>query len=312
MKRTRRKVFVSFKVARQMVKELNLKGYNYWNKNKTVYKFILKNDIPVNPCDYYKNKGWVGWANFLGTGNSVGGQKAYTINDDFFKVWSCDMAYILGLWWADGCIYKNIFTISLHVKDRQLLKNILGVMESDSVLRKTGDNVRFEIVSRAIVSDIINLGGQPRKSLVAKFPEIPEKYLSDFIRGYWDGDGTIHIHNKKYYISGCVSGSKEFVYKLSDVLKMNIVDVKPAVRVEKSKSGGTYYRIEMGYNDTRRLRDFMYNSGSILKMDRKYRLFRKAGNITKNYNRVHAKSKNHRNLTTPLPKKCPLATATFK
>jgi hypothetical protein len=35
------------------------------------------------------------------------------------------MAYILGLWFADGCIYRDrMFDITLHVKDKYILKKI--------------------------------------------------------------------------------------------------------------------------------------------------------------------------------------------
>jgi len=35
------------------------------------------------------------------------------------------MAYTLGLWWADGCIYGGkMFDITLHRKDKYILKKI--------------------------------------------------------------------------------------------------------------------------------------------------------------------------------------------
>jgi hypothetical protein len=35
------------------------------------------------------------------------------------------MAYILGLWFADGCIYGGkMFDITLHAKDKYILKRI--------------------------------------------------------------------------------------------------------------------------------------------------------------------------------------------
>jgi len=30
--------------------------------------------------------------------------RKYKVNDDFFKIWSHNMAYILGFWFSDGCI----------------------------------------------------------------------------------------------------------------------------------------------------------------------------------------------------------------
>ena len=37
----------------------------------------------------------------------------------------------------------------------------------------------------------INLGGKEKKSLDCHFPKVPNEYLRDFIRGYFDGDGSV-------------------------------------------------------------------------------------------------------------------------
>jgi hypothetical protein len=214
---------------------------------------------------------------------SRGGQRRYIVNEHFFKRWSHDMAYILGLWWADGCIYNNIFNITLSENDSYLLNNILLVMNSNYPVRKKQNAYCFEINSKTIISDIISLGGSERKSLTCTMPFVPTEFLPDFIRGYWDGDGTIHLHNKKYYISGCVSCSKKFISELASILRDHIPNTKPTVRIEKNKNNQTSYRIEMGYNDTRRLRDFMYTSFSTLRMKRKYILFCRAGVITRDF-----------------------------
>lgn len=54
-----------FEEVRKFVKKLNLKNRlewnSYWKENKR------PNNIPKNPNDAYKNKGWEGWADFLGT-----------------------------------------------------------------------------------------------------------------------------------------------------------------------------------------------------------------------------------------------------
>ena len=51
----------------------------------------------------------------------------YTINEDFFKTWSDDMAYILGFIWSDGCMHGGddyAISITQHKKDKYILKNI--------------------------------------------------------------------------------------------------------------------------------------------------------------------------------------------
>jgi hypothetical protein len=60
------KVYRSFKEAKIYVHGLKLKNLGKWKKWKKSGK--LPKDIPRNPSRTYKNKGWKGWGDFLGTG----------------------------------------------------------------------------------------------------------------------------------------------------------------------------------------------------------------------------------------------------
>jgi hypothetical protein len=45
------------------------------------------------------------------------------------------MAYVLGLWFADGCIYGGkMFDITLHAKDKYILKQISKELEYEGKL----------------------------------------------------------------------------------------------------------------------------------------------------------------------------------
>ncbi|WP_368504370.1 LAGLIDADG family homing endonuclease [Alkalihalophilus sp. As8PL] len=71
-------------------------------------------------------------------------------------------------------------------------------------------------------ADIIQLHGiKPNKSNTVEFPNIPDEYLSHFIRGYFDGDG--HIYRSKYYVC-FVGGSETFMYKLTNILSEHQLD----------------------------------------------------------------------------------------
>jgi len=63
--------FRSFKNACAFVNNLGLKNQNEWGeyrKGKLLEKGKLPKDIPANPARTYKNRGWNGWGNWLGTG----------------------------------------------------------------------------------------------------------------------------------------------------------------------------------------------------------------------------------------------------
>jgi hypothetical protein len=46
-------------------------------------------------------------------------------------------------------------------------------------------------------NDLCKLGCVPRKSLILTFPIINKELIHHFIRGYFDGDGTVFIANKQ-------------------------------------------------------------------------------------------------------------------
>ena len=275
--------------ARGFVRSLRLKNVKEWREwCKLGIKPI---NIPSHPYVIYKKSGWISWGYFLGTNNVIGGPRKHKVNDDYFKKWSRDMAYILGFWFADGSMgkYKGscVFSISQHEKDKYLLEEILKKMKSDYLL--TNDNRKscsFRIASKTIYNDLIRLGGKERKSLDVKFPRVPKKYLSDFIRGLWDGDGSVYYCNRGHtYFSSYVSGSKDFINCMHRVLKENI----PNLRGSVSKHNCAYV-IEFCVQDTVLLKRFMYPEpmGGNLFLRRKYELFKKA---TERYNKCQKERK---------------------
>ena len=63
----REKIFLSFNEVRIFAHTLNFKNRGEWEKySKSKDK---PDNIPANPGLQYKNKGWISWGNFLGTGN---------------------------------------------------------------------------------------------------------------------------------------------------------------------------------------------------------------------------------------------------
>ncbi|MBE0573901.1 hypothetical protein IH575_03295 [Candidatus Dojkabacteria bacterium] len=67
----KRKKFRPFQQARKFVRNLGLKNQQEWAKyrrGQMPEKGNKPDDIPAAPHVVYKNKGWVGWGNWLGTG----------------------------------------------------------------------------------------------------------------------------------------------------------------------------------------------------------------------------------------------------
>lgn len=61
---------------------------------------------------------------------------------------------------------------------------------------------RIQISSKTLTADLLKLGCTPRKSLTLKFPNDgifkSNDLIRHFIRGYFDGDGSVFISMEKH------------------------------------------------------------------------------------------------------------------
>jgi len=179
------------------------------------------------PCieSYKKHFGsWSAALKEFGIEQTIGKPRKYKINQDFFKIWSNEMAYILGFWFADGGMYHNFkrnnYTVSFTSKDKEYLHKILNVMESDYPLKDKKDgSFVIQIDSKIMYNSLLELNGTDNKSLTAKPPFISKEYVYDFIRGYMDGDGWISIRYRRnnYPTLGFI-GTKEMMDMLISYL----------------------------------------------------------------------------------------------
>ena len=308
----RRSRFLSFVEAREYVRRAGIKTQNEWRlKCKELPSFI-----PHTPNQVYMDE-WMGYGDWLGTKNTRGCYRTHTLNENYFKTWSHDMAYILGFWFADGSLQnKNgskSFSITQHKDDKYILEDILCKMGSDHPLTKIRNCFDFLIGSKVIFDDIVRLGGKTKKSMDMEFPNIPEEYLADFIRGYFDGDGCIYVSRDNKKCCGTfVSGSLAFLKKLNEILAVylpmynNGASIKYGGRIKTVKErmawiGGKYckfrenYRLQLSRNDMRRLRDFIYADLNCMMLKRKYQKMLLTGEIKQLGGRTTgSKNKNHK------------------
>ena len=129
-----------------------------------------------------------------------------TKNENFFKKWSPEMAYVLGFFTADGNMIKNkrgAHFIEFQIADKDLLEKIKKAFNSNhkiTVRKRRGiwkTSYRLQIGSKEIFNDLLKLGLTPNKSKIIKLPNISDKYFSHFLRGYFDGDGNVTIAKYK-------------------------------------------------------------------------------------------------------------------
>ena len=172
---------------------------------------------------------------------SVGRPRNHKVNEDFFKEWSCEMAWVLGLFVTDGHMNKRTHSIYFSQKDERILKLIARYMEADYVLAPVGKTKTTSTLitnSREIKKDLMEMGITPNKSLTLKFPPVPEPYLPSFIRGVIDGDGWIQ---KKGYVMNITTASEEFASGLLSVFEQ--WNLRSEITLEHSQTGRNIYRV---------------------------------------------------------------------
>lgn len=221
-----------------------------------------------------------------------GGHNRVTFNQQFFKKWTPSMAYVLGFIFADGAIedvQKSSRTcylsIGLAEKDLDHLEKIRDVMGSNHKFYKRihpdtqWNNQRYlsntvytlRIGSKLLYNELLLLGVTPRKSLTITFPTVPKRFLSFFIRGYFDGDGCVYLIRKKYPKIVFTSGSIEFLKGLSVILVNNLKIPEGKIYVQQRYPNNTVYKLVYNNHLSRTIFDFMYTDlNSSPYLERKY------------------------------------------
>lgn len=146
---------------------------------------------------------------------------------NFFATWSDNMAYYLGFIFADGSIDNNKLSLGNVTEDEEIISGFLREVESHAGIKRTParlrkDGIRAAAFSSAnvcckqIVGDLTKCGVRPRKSFNDfSFPAVPDRFLSHFIRGYFDGDGSV-FQTKQGYFRISLPGTKKFITGLRD------------------------------------------------------------------------------------------------
>lgn len=164
----------------------------------------------------------------INTRNLSESHKLYKVNSRFFhQIDTEEKAYWLGFIYADGYITKpsNVGIALKDVDDVHLTK-FLNSVHSDYPVKYYLSSSRYGacryarviISSNEMFNDLLSKGVKLRKSLIVEFPNekiVPKDLQLAFIRGYFDGDGSLVLSRNSINIKIC--GTKEFLTKISEI-----------------------------------------------------------------------------------------------
>lgn len=212
----------------------------------------------------------------------------HNVDTNFFPVWRATMAYVLGYLYADGSLEfapyiraKYMRVTSTDLDRIEVIRSALHSAHTIVKIRKGGnykDKYLLRIGSHRIFDQLTALGMTPNKSKTMEFPDVPQRFLADFVRGYFDGDGCAYLEMRKNgrpkrLLCVFTSGSVKFLQVLHDKLQKQIGLVGQGLYEHGSTEGA--YQLRYSSADSIRLFKFMYQPpvNEDLFLRRKYAIF---------------------------------------
>ena len=157
------------------------------------------------------------------------------LNEQYFKeIINEEQAYWLGFIMADGCITRHNpksaycrLDVILKNDDINHLDKLKKAISTEQKIKvkaitdKRGfDTVRCElrVSSVDLCNDLNRYGIVPQKTGKETIPDIDKNLVRHFIRGYFDGDGSLTKSNGYYSFKIC-SSSKKIIDQIIDYFK---------------------------------------------------------------------------------------------
>lgn len=201
------------------------------------------------------------------------------------------MAYVLGFWYADGSLedlpYMRGKYIRVTSTDKEVIFSIKEWLDSAHTIVKLKPNwpngkLRYliRIGSHRLYNALTTHGLYPNKSLTMTFPKVSSPYLSDFVRGYFDGDGCVYLERTRGKKQRLIvrrlaiiftSSSRAFLEQLAYTLGKNVLTKQHRI-YDSHRS----FQLRYGTSDTIKLFKFFYKDvPSQLYFQRKFNTFQK-------------------------------------
>lgn len=206
-------------------------------------------------------------------------QRKYSVVDTCFSSIETEYAaYYLGLLYADGyndASYRHTVCLSLQKRDTELLLKYKEFTGTTAPLRydirpNRNEQVLCCITNKQISEDLKRWGCVSPKSLTLTFPTfLSEELVPHFIRGYFDGDGSVGEQT----IS--IVSTENFCKSVKNILKE--MDVNCGIRPINGRSVGNETTSELVISGGRQTRTFLkwiYKDATIY-LERKHRRFQR-------------------------------------
>lgn len=214
------------------------------------------------------------------------GRRKYDLDEHYFdKIDTPNKAYILGLLFADGnnSLEKSTIRISLKESDKDILERMRKEFKLEKPLRyqdNSNDNHNGYISKNAWILDCFSshmcktlnqIGMKPNKSLILEFPQIEEHLYSHFVRGYYDGNGSVYRTIKSpnnHHITTTITSTEMFCNSLAEICTKKL-DIYCPIYDASNHNGITKVFTLSGRNKSKKFLDWIYQDADMY-LARKY------------------------------------------
>ena len=219
------------------------------------------------------------------------GRKYFFDEHYFDNIDTPNKAYILGLLYADGYNSMDKYTVRIQLQytDKSILEMIRKELRYEKPLKyiKCSDKIssngfvskdmyQLEFYSKHMCETLSKYGMVQNKSLILEFPNfLDEKLYPHFIRGYYDGDGSLCNHYTKngwFQSLLTITSTESFCIKCLEIIRKFSGITGGGIYDASSHNGITKVISISGTNQTKKLLTWLYEDAELF-LERKYKLF---------------------------------------
>lgn len=246
---------------------------------------LRKSGEPFRVSDYLVKKllkrNGIKIRNFSEAAKLSNSNRRFSINENYFKTESANMAYLLGFIASDGTVRKRINEVKITVatRDKEILEKIKKELSFEGNIKDYEDskgyfNSTLAFTSKEIKNDLEKYGIVPNKTFIFKFPQnLNKEYWIDFIRGYFDGDGCISSAGPNAIRAQVCSVTKNVLEVMTNFLEKEYLIPKPHIQEKQTIGEKKIYYFQYSTCPTREFFKKVYYANCLC-LERKLNKFK--------------------------------------
>ena len=165
------------------------------------------------------------------------GIKKYIDPYPFFEEWTEESAYAIGFFAADGWVLKRgpeSIRVGFSQKDPDIIYALRETIGAGRISTKSNGMHEYYIQSIRIYRRLCEIFGHDvhRKSRTLQWPTVPDKYVRHFMRGAFDGDGSIFKQADKWWAMTYTTSSEEFAHSWASTL-LRLTGIEMGIGINK-------------------------------------------------------------------------------